>query len=119
MDFKVTGSDRGVTAIQMDLKISHLPVQIIREAFAQSKEARLQVLDKMKAVLPAQRPQLSVYAPRILTYYQPEKVSDVIGPAGKMIKKIVAQTNAKIDIEETGKVTIASTDMNAAEKAVK
>jgi polyribonucleotide nucleotidyltransferase len=118
MDFKVTGSDQGVTAIQMDLKIPYLPVQIIREAFTQSREARLQVLDKMKAVLPAQRPQLSVYAPRILTLFiNPEKVSDVIGPAGKMIKKIVAQTNAKIDIEETGKVTIASTDMNAAEKA--
>jgi len=84
MDFKVTGSDQGVTAIQMDLKIPYLPVQIIREAFTQSREARLQVLDKMKAVLPAQRPQLSVYAPRILTLFiNPEKVSDVIGPAGK------------------------------------
>jgi polyribonucleotide nucleotidyltransferase len=118
MDFKVTGSDQGVTAIQMDLKIPYLPVQIIREAFARSREARLQILEKMKAVLPAERPQLSVYAPRILTLFiNPEKVSDVIGPAGKMIKKIVAQTNAKIDIEETGKVTIASTDMKAAEKA--
>ncbi|HRD02362.1 MAG TPA: polyribonucleotide nucleotidyltransferase [Candidatus Saccharicenans sp.] len=118
MDFKVTGSSLGVTAIQMDLKIPYLPVQIIREAFQQSKEARLQVLEKMKAVLPAERSQLSVYAPRIITLFiNPDKVSDVIGPAGKMIKKIVAQTNAKIDIEETGKVTIASTDMQAAEKA--
>jgi polyribonucleotide nucleotidyltransferase len=119
MDFKVTGSERGITAIQMDLKIPYLPVQIIREAFQQSREARLQVLEKMKVVLPAQRPQISVYAPRIITLFiNPEKVSDVIGPAGKMIKKIVAQTNAKIDIEETGKVTIASTDMQAAEKAL-
>ncbi len=118
MDFKVTGSEHGITAIQMDLKIPYLPIQIIREAFQQSREARLQVLEKMKAVLPAQRPQISVYAPRIITLFiNPEKVSDVIGPAGKMIKKIVAQTNAKIDIEETGKVTIASTDMEAAEKA--
>jgi len=118
MDFKVTGSEHGVTAIQMDLKIPYLPIQMIREAFQQSREARLQVLEKMKAVLPAQRPQISVYAPRIITLFiNPEKVSDVIGPAGKMIKKIVAQTNAKIDIEETGKVTIASTDMEAAEKA--
>ena len=119
MDFKVTGSERGITAIQMDLKIPYLPVQVIREAFQQSREARLQVLEKMKVVLPAQRPQISVYAPRIITLFiNPEKVSDVIGPAGKMIKKIVAQTNAKIDIEETGKVTIASTDMQAAEKAL-
>jgi len=119
MDFKATGSERGITAIQMDLKIPYLPVQIIREAFQQSREARLQVLEKMKVVLPAQRPQISVYAPRIITLFiNPEKVSDVIGPAGKMIKKIVAQTNAKIDIEETGKVTIASTDMQAAEKAL-
>ncbi|MDD8020358.1 MAG: polyribonucleotide nucleotidyltransferase [Acidobacteriota bacterium] len=118
MDFKVTGSDKGVTAIQMDLKVPYLPVQTIREAFQQSREARLQVLEKMMAVLPAERPQLSVYAPRIITLFiNPEKVSEVIGPAGKMIKKIVAQTNAKIDIEETGKVTIASTDMEAAEKA--
>jgi len=118
MDFKVTGSEHGITAIQMDLKIPYLPIQIIREAFQQSREARLQVLEKMKAVLPAQRPQISVYAPRIITLFiNPEKVSDVIGPAGKMIKKIVAQTNAKIDIEESGKVTIASTDMEAAEKA--
>jgi len=119
MDFKVTGSEKGVTAIQLDLKIPNLTPQILREAFQQSKKARLEVLEKMKAALPAPRPELSPYAPRIITLFiNPEKVGEVIGPAGKMIKKIVSQTNAKIDIEENGKVTIASSDMEAAEKAV-
>ncbi|MGC8745423.1 MAG: polyribonucleotide nucleotidyltransferase [Candidatus Saccharicenans sp.] len=118
MDFKITGSEKGVTAIQLDLKIPYLTPQILREAFLQSRQARLKVLEKMKEALPAPRPELSPYAPRIITLFiNPEKVADVIGPAGKMIKKIVAQTGAKIDIEETGKVTIASTDMESAEKA--
>jgi|YNPBryunderm2012_1023409.scaffolds.fasta_scaffold00016_54 polyribonucleotide nucleotidyltransferase len=118
MDFKVTGSEKGITAIQLDLKIPYLTPQIIREALLQSREARLQVLEKMREVLPEPRPELSPYAPRIITLFiNPEKVADVIGPAGKMIKKIVAQTNAKIDIEETGKVTIAAADMESAEKA--
>ncbi len=118
MDFKVTGSEKGITAIQLDLKIPSLTPQILREALWQSREARLQVLEKMKAVLPEPRPELSPYAPRIfILFINPEKVPDVIGPAGKMIKKIVAQTNAKIDIEETGKVTIAANDVESAEKA--
>lgn len=118
MDFKVTGSEKGITAIQLDLKLPYLTPQILREALWQSREARLQVLEKMKAVLPEPRQELSPYAPRIIILFiNPEKVADVIGPAGKMIKKIVAQTNAKIDIEETGKVTIASSDMESAEKA--
>jgi len=118
MDFKVTGSEKGITAIQLDLKIPYLTPQILREAFQQSRKARLEVLEKMKAVLPAPRPELSPYAPRIITLFiNPEKVGDVIGPAGKMIKKIVSQTNAKIDIEENGKVTIAASDMESAEKA--
>ncbi|MBC7364396.1 MAG: polyribonucleotide nucleotidyltransferase [Candidatus Aminicenantes bacterium] len=118
MDFKVTGSEKGITAIQLDLKIPYLTPQILREALQQSRKARLEVLEKMKAVLPAPRPELSPYAPRIITLFiNPEKVGDVIGPAGKMIKKIVSQTNAKIDIEENGKVTIAASDMESAEKA--
>jgi polyribonucleotide nucleotidyltransferase len=118
MDFKVTGSENGVTAIQLDLKIPCLSAQILREAFLQSRQARLKVLEKMKEALSEPRPELSPYAPRIITLFiSPEKVPDVIGPAGKMIKKIVSQTNAKIDIEETGKVTIAAADMESAEKA--
>lgn len=118
MDFKVTGSEKGITAIQLDLKIPYLTPQILREALMQSRQARLQVLEKMKAVLPEPRPELSPYAPRIIILFiNPEKVPDVIGPAGKMIKKIIAATNAKIDIEETGKITIAAADMESAEKA--
>jgi len=118
MDFKVTGSEKGLTAIQLDLKIPYLTPQILREALAQSREARLKVLEKMREVLPEPRPELSPFAPRIITLFiSPEKVPDVIGPAGKMIKKIVSQTNAKIDIEENGKVTIAASDMESAEKA--
>jgi len=119
MDFKVVGSEKGVTAIQMDLKIPSVTPQFLREAFAQSKQARLEVLAKMKEALPAPRPEISPYAPRIFTLYvNPEKVSEVIGPAGKVIKKIVAMTGAKIDIEDDGKITVASADVTAAEKAM-
>jgi len=119
MDFKVVGSEKGVTAIQMDLKIPSVTPQFLREAFAQSKRARLEVLARMKEALPAPRPEISPYAPRIFTLYvNPEKVSEVIGPAGKVIKKIVAMTGAKIDIEDDGKITVASADVTAAEKAM-
>jgi len=119
MDFKVVGSEKGVTAIQMDLKIPSVTPQFLKEAFAQSKQARLQVLGKMKEALAAPRPEISPYAPRIFTLYvNPEKVSEVIGPAGKIIKKIVAMTGAKIDIEDDGKITVASADVAAAEKAM-
>lgn len=118
MDFKVAGTEKGVTAIQMDLKIPSISTQIIKEALMKAKQARAVVLEKMKEVLPAPRPELSPYAPRIITLFiNPEKVSEVIGPAGKVIKKIIAATNTKIDIEETGKITIAAPDMEGAEKA--
>jgi len=118
MDFKVAGTEKGVTAIQMDLKIPSLSTQIIREALIKARQARALVLEKMREVLPAPRPELSPYAPRIITLFiNPEKVSEVIGPAGKVIKKIIAATNTKIDIEETGKITIAAPNMEGAEKA--
>ncbi len=118
MDFKVTGSEKGITAIQLDLKISSIPLAVVREALFKARDARLKVLEKMKAALPAPRPEISPYAPRIFTLFvSPEKVGEVIGPAGKVIKRIVAQTKAKIDIDESGKITIASVDVNAAEKA--
>jgi polyribonucleotide nucleotidyltransferase len=118
MDFKVAGTEKGVTAIQMDLKIPSLSTQIIHEALMKARQARALVLEKMREVLPAPRPELSPYAPRIITLFiNPEKVSEVIGPAGKVIKKIIAATNTKIDIEETGKITIAAPDMEGAEKA--
>jgi len=118
MDFKVTGTEKGITSIQMDLKIPSIPLEILKEALGKSKEARLKVLEMMKEALPSSRKDLSLFAPRIITLLiNPEKVSEVIGPGGKIIKKIISQTNAKIDIEESGKITIAASDMEAAENA--
>jgi polyribonucleotide nucleotidyltransferase len=118
MDFKMAGTERGVTAIQLDLKISCVTLPMLREIVAKSRAARLKVLARMKEALATPRPEISVYAPRILILsINPEKVSEVIGPAGKIIKKIISQTGAKIDIEDDGKIVIASADMAAAEKA--
>jgi len=118
MDFKMAGTEKGVTAIQLDLKIPCVTLPMLREIMAKSKAARLKVLAKMKETLAEPRTAISVYAPRIIILnINPEKVGDVIGPAGKIIKKIISQTGAKIDIEEDGKILIASTDMSAAEAA--
>ena len=118
MDLKVTGTEKGITAIQLDLKIPSIGLEIFREGLAMAGKARLQVLAKMKEALAAPRSEISPYAPRIITLFiNPEKVAEVIGPAGKIIKKIIATTKAKIDIEEGGKIIIASTDMQAAERA--
>jgi polyribonucleotide nucleotidyltransferase len=120
MDLKVAGTEKGITAIQMDLKISSISSEILREGLVKARDARLKVLEKMKEALPAPRPNISPYAPRIINLYiKPDRVGEVIGPAGKIIKKIIAETNAKIEIDDTGKVTIASTDMEAAERAKK
>ena len=118
MDLKVAGTEKGITAIQLDLKVTSIDLSVLREGLHKARVARLNVLEKMKQAIPEPRPDISPYAPRILyLVINPEKVSEVIGPAGKNIKKILAQTGAKIDIDETGKVTIASTDVEAAEKA--
>ena len=118
MDLKVAGTEKGITAIQMDLKIPSIPVEILKEGLLKAREARLEVLSKMKEALSEPRPDISPYAPRIIILMiNPEKVGDVIGPAGKIIKKIISQTNSKIEIEESGKITIASSDTESAEKA--
>ena len=118
MDFKMAGTEKGVTAIQLDLKIPCVTLPMLREIVAKSKAARLKVLARMKEAIAEPRKDISVYAPRIIILnINPEKVGDVIGPAGKIIKKIISQTGAKIDIEEDGKILIASTDMSAAEAA--
>jgi polyribonucleotide nucleotidyltransferase len=118
MDFKVAGSEKGITAIQVDLKIDAISLDLCREAMAKARAARLKILAKMKEAIPQPRTEISPYAPRILfLYINPEKVGEVIGPAGKIIKKIVATTKAKIDIDEQGKVVIASADVEAAERA--
>ncbi len=118
MDFKVAGTEKGITAIQVDLKIEAISLDICRETLAKARDARLRVLATMKQALPAPRPEISAYAPRIFfLYVNPEKVGEIIGPAGKVIKRIVAATKAKIDIEESGRIVIASNDVEAAERA--
>ncbi|UCD84138.1 MAG: polyribonucleotide nucleotidyltransferase [Deltaproteobacteria bacterium] len=119
MDFKVAGSREGITVLQMDIKIPGVNEEILRRALIQAKEARIEILDKMLATIEAPRPELSVYAPRIVTIYvKPERIKDVIGPGGKIIKGIIERTGVKIDIDDTGKVDIASADSEAMEKAI-
>ncbi len=118
MDLKVAGTEKGITAIQLDLKIPSIPLDVLREGLLKAREARLKVLAKMKEAIPEPRPDISPYAPRIINLViNPEKVAEVIGPAGKIIKKIISQTNTKIEIEESGKITIAASDIESAEKA--
>lgn len=120
MDLKVAGTEKGITAIQMDLKVPFIPLPVLEEGLDKAKTARLQVLAKMKEALPAPRPEISPYAPRIITIFiNPDKVGEVIGPSGKIIKRIVAESKAKVEIEEGGKITIASPDMEAVKMAEK
>jgi len=120
MDFKVAGTEQGVTAIQMDIKIDGIDETILRQALEQAREGRLFILGKMMEVLSAPRPQLSPYAPKILTMQiHPDKIRDVIGAGGKIINRIIDETGVKIDIEQDGRVYIASTDPAMNEKARK
>jgi len=120
MDFKVAGTSEGITALQMDIKIKGVTREILAQALTQAKAGRLFILDKMIQVIPRPRPQLSPYAPRIITTtIHPDKIRDVIGPGGKTIKKIIDETGVKIDIEDDGRVFIAAVDGGAGEKALK
>ena len=120
MDFKVAGTKTGVTAIQMDIKIAGIDREILKEALEQARKGRLYIMDRMLEVIEAPRPELSPYAPRIIsTTVDPEKIRDIIGPGGKTIKKIIDETGVKIDIEDDGKVFIAAVDVKAAERALK
>lgn len=119
MDFKVTGSAKGITALQMDIKIGGINRAILQRALEQARVGRLFILEQMKQVLPAPRPQLSPYAPRVITLQiNPEKIRDVIGPGGKVIRAIVAETGCKIDIDDSGRVVVMSPDQEACDKAV-
>jgi polyribonucleotide nucleotidyltransferase len=119
MDFKIAGTRDGITAIQMDTKTLGLTWDIVKQTFAQAREARLKLLDEMSKVLSAPRPELSPYAPRIVTIMiNPDKIRDVIGPGGKMINKIIAETGVAIDIEDDGRVCVTSNDSVGMEKAV-
>jgi len=118
MDFKVAGTKEGITALQMDIKIPNISLDLMREALEQARRARLQILMKMQSVLAAPRSALSPYAPRIFTMTIPqEKIREVIGPGGKVIRGIIDQTGVKIDVEDDGTVNIYSADEAAAEKA--
>ena len=118
MDFKVAGTYDGITAFQMDIKISGLTLDIMEKALEQARRARFAILDKMKEAMPEPRAELSQYAPRIITIKVPiSKIGDVIGPGGKMIRSIVEKTGAKVDIEDDGTVLIASVDQLAGETA--
>src|SRR6267378_486825 len=119
MDFKVAGTKDGITALQMDIKVAGITPQIMREALAQAQRGRLFILGKMDEVITEGRVKVSAYAPRIYTLQIPvDKIRDVIGPGGKMIRSIIEQTGVKIDVEDSGKVNVASNDEVSANKAL-
>lgn len=118
MDFKVAGTQKGITAIQMDIKIAGIDEQVLTGALEQARVGRLHILDKMKETLSAPRPELSDYAPMIHTMHiNPDKIRDVIGPGGKMINKIVEETGVKIDIENDGTIFIAAVNREMGKRA--
>ena len=115
MDFKVAGTADGVTAIQMDIKVHGLSREVLEKALAQAKEGRMFIMNKMLEVIPAPKPELSPYAPRIISMQiDPDKIRTVIGPGGKTINRIIADTGVKIDIDDTGLIYIAAPDMESA-----
>ncbi len=118
MDFKVAGTSEGITALQMDVKVDGITVEMLRSVLAQSKGNRQTILEKMLAVLPSPRSEMSQYAPRIITMHiNPEKIRNVIGTGGKIINEIIDQTGVEIDIEDDGSVFITSPDQQSAQKA--
>ncbi len=120
MDFKVAGTVDGITAIQMDIKVAGITIDIMREALVEAKKARLFIIGKLAETLPAARPELSSHAPRMLVLQiDPDKIKSVIGPGGKVINKIIADTGVKIDIENDGRVFISGQNGEGAEKARK
>ena len=119
MDFKVAGTEKGITAIQMDIKIDGINRQIFEQALEQARKGRAYILGKMLECIPAPRPSLKEHAPKITTLkINPDKIKDVIGPGGKVIKKITKESGAKIDIEEDGTVYVAAADQASANKAI-
>nr|WP_302817907.1 polyribonucleotide nucleotidyltransferase [Acidaminococcus intestini] len=119
MDFKVAGTEKGITAIQMDIKIDGINRQIFEQALEQARKGRAYILGKMLECIPAPRPSLKEHAPKITTLkINPDKIKDVIGPGGKVIKKITEESGAKIDIEEDGTVYVAAADQASANKAI-
>jgi polyribonucleotide nucleotidyltransferase len=119
MDFKVAGSADGITALQMDIKVSGITMDIMRKALEQARTGRMQILEKMQQTLSESRANVSAHAPRIVTIRIPvDKIRDVIGPGGKMIRSIIERTGVKIDVEDDGRVNVASADEASAQKAI-
>ena len=119
MDFKVAGTRKGITALQMDIKVRGITSKIMHEAMEQARRGRMFILDKMEDVIRGGREQISSFAPRIYTLQIPvDKIRDLIGPGGKMIRSIIDQTGVKIDVDDTGKVNVASSDGPSAQKAI-
>ena len=119
MDFKVAGTEHGVTAIQMDIKIAGIDEQVLRQALKQAKAGRMHILGEMKKVITEPKPELSPYAPKIVKMQiNPDKIRDVIGPGGKMINKIIDETGIKIDIEQTGEVFVVGVEQEMINKAI-
>jgi polyribonucleotide nucleotidyltransferase len=118
MDFKVAGTEQGITSIQMDIKIEGLTLELMGEALEKARKGRLHILGEMKKVLSAPRPELSVYAPRIFTIQiKPDKIGDLIGPKGKTIRGIQEATGATVNVEDSGIVTISAIGGDAGERA--
>jgi polyribonucleotide nucleotidyltransferase len=119
MDFKVAGTRVGITALQLDIKTTGLPREVLERALADARAVRLRILDVIAQAIPEPRETLSPYAPRIITIeINPDKIREVIGPGGKVINKITAETGVKIDVEQDGKVHVASADEEAARRAI-
>ena len=119
MDFKVAGTKDGITALQMDIKVPNVSHELLKEALEQARLGRLHILGKMNDVIAETRGEMSPYAPRIYTTKIPvDKIRDVIGPGGKVIRGIIEQTGVKIDVEDDGTIHVASSDPEAAQKAL-
>jgi len=118
MDFKVTGTRHGVTALQVDVKIAGITPELMRQALEQARTGRLYILERMVEALSVPRPNLSPFAPRIFTMkIKQDRIRDVIGPGGKMIRSIIAECGVKINVEDTGEISIAAVDEQSAQKA--
>jgi polyribonucleotide nucleotidyltransferase len=119
MDFKVAGTAQGITALQMDIKVTGLSMEVMRKALAQAKAGRMHILGKMAETLPEPRKEMSAFAPRITTIkINPDNIRDVIGPGGKMIRAITEETGVSIDVEDDGSIAIASSDAASTQKAI-
>ena len=119
MDFKVAGTADGITALQMDIKVTGITTAVMQQALEQARRGRLHILESMRQALPAARQNISAFAPRIVTIRIPvDKIRDVIGPGGKMIRSIIERTGVKIDVEDDGRVNVASADGASAQKAI-